>query len=170
MDRTATITSVSDGTLEERDGRFFVRFERRLPHPPEVVWNALTEPDRLAAWFPQNVAYEGERAPGGKLRFSWPESDDPPFGGEILAYDPPRLLEYTWEDETLRWELRPDGEGGTVLVLADAMDDRDRAARNAAGWHACLDALAALLEGRPLARSSQERSVELREGYAARFA
>jgi hypothetical protein len=56
-----------------------------------------------------------------------------------------------------------------VLVFTDVMDDRGRAARNAPGWHACLDTLGALLEGRPLRRSSQERSVELREVYAERF-
>ena len=52
MEGTATTTGTRDGTLEERDGRFVLRFERRLPHPPEEVWRALTEPDRMAAWFP----------------------------------------------------------------------------------------------------------------------
>ena len=169
MDGTATATGALNGTLEERDGRFLLRFERRLPHPPEAVWQALTEPNLLAAWFPQDVTYDGERGVGGWLWFSWREGDDPPFGGEILAYDPPRLFEYTWEDETLRFELRPDGDDGTLLVFTDAMDDRDRAARNAAGWHACLDALATLLAGQSPA-SPKEHAADIRGGYAARFA
>jgi len=156
-----------DGTLHEIEGRFVLRFERRLPHPPAAVWRALTEPDQLAAWFPQRVSYEGARAAGGRLRFDWGEGDVPPFAGEILAYDPPRLLEYTWDDETLRWELRPDGAGGCLLIFSDTMDDRDRPVRNAAGWHACLDALADRLAGRARDRSPQERAADLRSRYAA---
>lgn len=159
-----------DGTLEERDGRVVLRFERRLNHPPERVWRALTEPDRLAAWFPQDVEFGGARAVGGTLRFVWRDGDDPPFAGQITAFDPPSLFEHAWDDETLRWELRPDGEAGRLLVFTDTMDDRARAARNAAGWHACLDALGALLAGRPPARSPREQAGDLREGYAKRFA
>jgi uncharacterized protein YndB with AHSA1/START domain len=160
-----------EGTLHEKDGRYVLRFERRLDHAPEKAWAAITDPQRLRAWFPQGVEYEGEMAVGEKIRFHWDKGDDePPFGGEILAFDPPRLFEFTWDDEVLRFELRPDGGGGCVLVFTDTMDDRGRAARNASGWHACLDALAAWLDGRALGSSSQERSAGLREGYARSFA
>lgn len=159
-----------DGTLREENGRYVLRFERRLSHPPEKVWAAITEPERLRAWFPQGVEYEGEMAVGGKILFRWDEGDEePPFWGEITALDPPRLFEYTWDDEVLRFELRPEGESGCVLVFTDTMDDRDWAARTASGWHACLDALEGLLDGRPPARSSQDRATELREGYTRSF-
>jgi uncharacterized protein YndB with AHSA1/START domain len=148
-----------------------LRFERRLAHPPEQVWRAITEPDQLSRWFPQNIEYEGERAAGGRLHFSWRGEDEPPFGGEITAFNPPWLFEYTWDDEVLRWEIqsRDAGEGGCVLVFTDTMDDRTRAAKNASGWHACLDALGASLDGRSLARSSEERATALREGYVKSF-
>ena len=36
----------ADGTLERTDdGRYLVSFERRLTHPVERVWDALTRPD-----------------------------------------------------------------------------------------------------------------------------
>lgn len=160
-----------EGTLHEENGRYVLRFERRLSHPPERVWSAITDPGELRGWFPQGVEYEGEMEVGGKMAFHWPEEEDePPFGGEILAFDPPKVFEYSWDDEVLRFELRPDGEGGCVLVFTDTMEDRGRAAGNASGWHACLDALGGILDGRPLQSSSQERSVELREGYAEGFA
>lgn len=161
-----------EGTLHEENGRWVLRFERRLAHPPEKVWRSLTEPERLAAWFPQGVEYEDEPAVGGRLRFHWPEGDEPPFGGEITAFDSPRLFEYSWDEEVLRWELRPDGAGGKgcVLVFTDTMQDHGRAARNASGWHACLDALAATLDDRRPARSSGERATELRGAYAESFA
>ena len=39
------------GTLETVDGRQALRFERRLPHRPERVWRAVTEPAEMARWF-----------------------------------------------------------------------------------------------------------------------
>ena len=59
---TAKETNAVDGRLVAVGDRFQLRFTRKLPHPPEKVWRALTEPKHLAAWFPTDV--EGERAPG----------------------------------------------------------------------------------------------------------
>src|ERR1700737_5024670 len=60
------------GTLEQTDdGPSRLRFVRILPHPPERVWRAITEPDELIHWFPTTI--EGERAAGAALRFSFPE-------------------------------------------------------------------------------------------------
>ena len=53
------------GELSQQEGRYQLRFERRLPHPPEKVWRALTEPHHLEAWFP--AAIEGERAAGARV-------------------------------------------------------------------------------------------------------
>jgi uncharacterized protein YndB with AHSA1/START domain len=39
-----------EGTVQQVDGRYVLRFERRLNHPVEKVWAALTESDRLAEW------------------------------------------------------------------------------------------------------------------------
>src|SRR3954467_8673001 len=43
-------THPADGTLETRDGRHVMRYERRLAHPVERVWAALTEPSELSGW------------------------------------------------------------------------------------------------------------------------
>jgi hypothetical protein len=78
------------GTLEARvDGTYVLRFERRLAHPPEKVWRALTEPDQLRQWFPTDI--EGERKLGAKLLFVF--RDDAP-----RAEDMPELLEHDPED------------------------------------------------------------------------
>ena len=73
------------------------RFERRLPHPPEKVWRALTDARELAGWFPRELA--GAR--------------------EILESDPPHLLAYRVGDETLRWELSPIPEGCLLVLTAE---------------------------------------------------
>ena len=155
-----------DGTLERRGGRWRLRFMRRLPHPPEKVWRALTEPEHLAAWFP--AAIEGERAAGAPLRFVHRDGRGPALDGEMLACDPPSLLELRWGDETLRFELRPDG-AGTLLVFVDTFDQIGKAARDAAGWHACLDVLACHLDGESPPWTPAGRWQQVHEGYVARF-
>ncbi len=59
-------TARADGTVEEIGGRYFLRFERRLPHPVETVWDALTRPERLRDWFGE-VEVKLELVEGGKF-------------------------------------------------------------------------------------------------------
>jgi uncharacterized protein YndB with AHSA1/START domain len=159
--------SERDGRLEQREGRWQLRFTRRLPHPPEKVWRALTEPEELAAWFPFDI--EGERAPGAPLRFVTRGGEGPPLEGEMLACEAPSVLELRWGgDETLRFELRPDGDG-TVLTLVNAFDELGKAARDGAGWHACLDLLEHRLDGREPPWTAGERWAQVHEGYVARL-
>ena len=139
-----TATAPDHGQLRPHGDRWQLTFTRRLPHRPEKVWRALTEPEHLRAWFPQEI--QGERAAGAPLRFVFPGDDDDGFDGEMLTYDPPSLLEMRWGADHLRFELRPDGDG-TVLVLRDTFDDKGKAARDAAGWHECLDQLDRELSG-----------------------
>jgi uncharacterized protein YndB with AHSA1/START domain len=118
-------------------------FTRELAHPPEKVWRALTQPEHLQAWFPDNV--EGNFEPGGKLRF-FSDALDFEFDGEVLAFEPPRLLEIRWGTDRLRFELDAAGVG-TRLTLTDTFDEVGKAARDGAGWHECLDLLEAALAG-----------------------
>jgi uncharacterized protein YndB with AHSA1/START domain len=142
------------GQLSRAHGRWQLEFTRQLPHPPEKVWRALTEPEHLAAWFPTEI--EGERAAGAALRFVFRRGEGPPSDGEMLAYDPPRLLEYRWGEEVLRFELRPSADG-TELAFTNTFDELGKAARDAAGWHTCLELLESDLVGAPAAADPTER-------------
>ncbi|HEY3000251.1 MAG TPA: SRPBCC family protein [Acidimicrobiales bacterium] len=155
------------GRLDRHDGRWRLRFVRRLPHPPAKVFRALTEREHLAAWFPTDVI--GDREAGAKLRFVFRDDEAPPIDGEMVAYDPPRLVEYRWGDEeTLRFELAPDDGGrGTVLTFANGFDELGKAARDAAGWHACLDLLAVHLDGAEPPWSPRDRWGDVHPRYVA---
>ena len=153
------------GKLFEEDGRYELRFERPLDHPVARVWSAITEPDGLAAWFPFDI--EGERAAGAPLRFVFREGEGESFEGAMVEFDPPSVMELRWEDdETLRLEVAPRGSG-CVLTLINRFDEVGKAARDAAGWHACLDALEAHLDGSPL--DSVARWQAVHPGYVERF-
>ncbi|MBV9444363.1 MAG: SRPBCC domain-containing protein [Streptosporangiaceae bacterium] len=121
-----------------------VRLERHLPDPPAVVWQALTDREQLRAWFPCDVVVDGGRwEPGAAIEFQFPaEVIDMTLTGQVLEVDEPKRLAFTWGEDTLRFELSPDG-GGTHLVLIDELP-ASAAARNAAGWDQCLDLLAGL--------------------------
>ena len=127
------------GTLVRAGARSILRYRRHLAHPPDRVWSALTEDAHLAGWFPTTI--EGRRAVGAPLHFSFRESEGQPFDGEMLAFEPPSLMELRWADDVLRFELEPDGRG-SVLTLTVTFPELGKAARDAAGWHVCLERLA----------------------------
>jgi len=130
------------GTLTRQGDRWTLVFTRRLAHPREKVWRAVTEPQHLAVWFPQEII--GDRQPGAPLRFV--SSGGGSFAGQMLLFDPPEVVEFTWGTDLLRIELSLDGTG-TLLTLTDTFDEVGKAARDAAGWHECLDRLVSALDG-----------------------
>lgn len=145
----------NDGTLVTLDGKPALRFERHYRHPLERVWRAVTDPGEMASWFPSAVV--GERAVGAPLVFEDDAQraaareageptrvDGPPIVGTVVTYDPPTVFSFTWGAELLRFELIPDGDG-TRLVFTQILSHQSVAARNGAGWHACLGALDRLL-------------------------
>lgn len=71
-------------TLRNEAGRSVLRMERRLDHPPEKVWRAVTEPARLAEWFPTTVT--PDLRPGGAVGFGFGPA------GAVTDLDPPRLF------------------------------------------------------------------------------
>ena len=146
-DPSTAVSPLDLGTLEPDGDRWRLVFVRRLPHPPEKVWRAITEPEHQAAWFPQRM--DGERRAGATLRFDAGEEHE--FTGTMVAFDPPSVMELTWGEDRLRFELEPDpdptNEGGTILRLADTFTEIGKAARDAAGWHECLDKLACDVAG-----------------------
>lgn len=120
-----------------------LRLERRYEHPVERVWRALTEPDELHCWFP------------GQLQVSHSE--------------PPRLLVGSWNDGTLRFELRAEPDG-CLLVFTHTFTDRDQAALTAAGWDRCFARFDALLAGQPMGQAASLGPwPDVHERYANRW-
>src|SRR4029453_7397459 len=98
---------------------------RTLAHPQDTVWRAITEPEQLASCSPTPSG--GEPPAGAPLRFSFPGGEAPPFEGEMLAFEPPSLMELRWGPDIVRLELRPTGTG-TELTLLDTLDQRGKRA------------------------------------------
>jgi uncharacterized protein YndB with AHSA1/START domain len=112
-------THPADGTLQTRDGRHVLRYERRLGHPIERVWAALTEPSELRGWLGD---VDIDLVEGGRVQVRWLNNDDEGnqavANGSVTALAPPRLLELDTEPHgVLRWELAEAEDGGTALTL-----------------------------------------------------
>jgi len=143
----------ADGVLEPAGhGKVVLRFRRRIAHPVERVWAALTEPAELIGWCGQA---EIDLAEGGKFVLRWLNADDSGNRAEMHAtitrLDPPRLLETAGDlHGVLRWELQPDG-AGTLLAFSSTVGlPAEYRSMVLAGWHWHLDALASFLGGTPV--------------------
>jgi uncharacterized protein YndB with AHSA1/START domain len=132
-------------SYESIEDRPALRFERRIAHPVEAVWSALTDQSELEQWFPTTVS--GEMGAHGHLTFAFDADDLPPMEGDVTEFDPPRSLGFWWGEDHLRFELRPVEDGAkTDLRFTVLLGSDDKAARDGAGWHVCLDGLEAALD------------------------
>jgi uncharacterized protein YndB with AHSA1/START domain len=154
------------------DGRVAIRFERLLPHPPDDVWQAITDPARLSAWFPAVV--DLVRPVGSELFFGVTEEQQRRYGmtddpdrkpnGRLLRSEPPSVLEYEWSGETLTWEIAPTAEGSR-LVFTNVLSDPEAAGPATGGWEAGLEVVEAQLDGRPITWDPLDRAEELAAAY-----
>jgi len=156
--------------IEKEGEKWTLVLVRDLRHPPEKVWEALTDPGHLREWAP----FDADRNLGavGTAKLSTVGSS---YVSETVVKraDAPRALEYTWGDADMRWELEPLGGGGTRLTLWHNIDRRF-ISMGAAGWHICFDVLDHFLAGDPIGRIVAGEAMKfgwprLNAEYAARF-
>ena len=122
---------------------------RELKHPPAKVWEALTDPEHLRQWSP----FDSDRnlASVGAATLSTVGTPTPMISEtQVKRAEAPKLLEFNWGGQDIRWELEPLA-GGTRLTLWHNIDRRF-IAMGAAGWHICLDVLERSLGDQPIGR------------------
>jgi len=133
-----------------KDGdRWTLVLVRELRHPPAKVWKALTDPAELREWAPFDADHS--LATAGPVKLSTVGTPTAQVSESIVKRaEPPRLLEYSWGENDMRWELTP-FSGGTRLTLWHNID-RKYIAMGAAGWHICFDVLDRFLSDEPIGR------------------
>ena|SRR5689334_8446837 len=147
-------------------------FDRVYRHAPEHVWDAITTPEGLREWLMCTHAAIEPRVGGNIELVSGPGRYH--STGKILAWDPPRLLEYEWnvapapempqgEHAIFRYELNDEGDATHVRVTYRRIT-KATARGFLPGLHALLDRLAAQLDGVALPDWWQ-RMDELRDLY-----
>jgi uncharacterized protein YndB with AHSA1/START domain len=123
---------------------------RDFRHPPAKVWGALTDPEQLREWAPFDADHSLGTV-GATAKLSTVGAPKATVAEtRVKRAEAPKVLEYSWGDQQLRWELEP-RDGGTRLTLWHSIDRR-YISMGAAGWHICLDVLDRLLAGQPIGR------------------
>ncbi|MEV5026859.1 SRPBCC family protein [Paenibacillus sp. LPE1-1-1.1] len=132
--------------IQTVENGYEVRFERHLKHSVEKVWSWLTDNDKLAKWFSE-LSVDDLRE-GGVIRFDMQNGTFEEL--EILELKLHEVLEYTWGEDRVRFELYPE-PGGCRLVLTEKLTKvTDHTPRDIAGWDVCLDVIEVLLDGRTI--------------------
>ena len=108
IDVTHEISSIDhrigSRTLEAGEARTLT-ISRVYDTPPEDLWEACTDPERLARWF---LPVAGDLRPGGRFEFQGNAS------GTIERCEPPHSVDATWEygGQTSWIEVRVTAEAG----------------------------------------------------------
>jgi len=144
MNREQYEPGPASGAEVRKDGpKWTLILVRELRHPPEKVWEALTDPAQLREWAP--FVTDGSLGTVGTVNLTW-VGTNATLATKVTRAEAPWLLEY---DDT-RWELEASGRG-TRLTLWHSIDRRF-ISMGAAGWHISFDVLDHLLSGNPIGR------------------
>jgi len=108
--------------------------EREIPHPPEKIWRALTQPHLIAEWL-----MKGDFKPVMDHRFKF-TADWGAVDCQVMTVEPNKTLSYTWAayglESVVTWTLTPTGKG-THLRMAQSgfRPDQQQAYEGAkGGW------------------------------------
>jgi len=141
--------------------------EIRIAAPPERIFQALIDPREVKQWWTsENCQIESfalEPRQGGRWRYDTKQCELNVNGvikfhcdGEVLEYDPPRVLAYTWianwhdrpaQPTVARWELAASKGGTLVRVTHSGLAELPVARKDyAGGWPGVLDQLKKFVE------------------------
>jgi uncharacterized protein YndB with AHSA1/START domain len=129
--------------------------EIHVAAPPDRVFQALVDPKQVMSWWTggdcQIEHFSMETKRGGRWQYDTKQGNLNVNGvskfhceGEVVEYDPPRRLAYTWianwhEDKTrtttVRWDLTPQSGGTHVKVTHSGLHQEPAARKDYSnGW------------------------------------
>ena len=108
-----------------------------VPEPPDEVWEALTEPDRLEEWFATEVEFDAR--PGGEGVFRWGDGDE--RHAVVRELEEAERLVLDWDDGgSVAIELEPSVDGTRVRVVETSPEFAPALELRAFAWTAAAAA------------------------------
>ena len=108
--------------------------EREIPHPPEKLWRALTQPHLIEEWL---MKTDFQPVVGHRFDF---RADWGAVSCQVMEVEPQRTLTYSWGalgvDTIVTWTLTPTGSGTHLRMEQSGFRaDQQQAYHGArAGW------------------------------------
>jgi uncharacterized protein YndB with AHSA1/START domain len=160
------MTDALIGSMIPDGDRGTVRIEDRFDTDIADLWDAVTDPDRVARWI---AVVSGDFRVGGTLTGRFTSSWEGEMRVEVC--DAPRhlrLLSGVGDDQTVMeaW-LSEDGDG-TRLVVEESGLPIENLPYHGSGWQVHIEDLGAHLDGRPVSNWEQRWKALLPEYIAAR--
>ena len=121
--------------------------ERELPHPPDKIWRALTQPHLIEEWL-MKTDFEPVMDHRFNLRGDWGTVDC-----QVMAIEPNKTLSYTWAamglESVVTWTLTPTGTGTHLRMEQSGFrTDQQQAYQGAKyGWQKFFAGLERVVEG-----------------------
>jgi len=134
---------------------------KELRHPPEKVWQALTDPVHLREWAP----FDADGNLGDLTTVKLTTVGAPALRiteTTVTRAERPNFLEYNWGQFDMRWQLEATIEGTRLTLWINIA--RPYIAMGAAGWHVCLDVLDRHLSCQPIGRIAGPKAMNF-EGW-----
>jgi uncharacterized protein YndB with AHSA1/START domain len=141
-----------------------IRLERTLDAPVETVWRYLTEADLRSRWFMGGTDAKPESGfdlvvdhdkLSDETDVPYPESYAAFKGAvwheDVLRFDPPRLLETTFQggkNGTVTYELMPEGDRTRLVLTHSGITSGAGAQDFGTGWNSHMTVLQERLAGR----------------------
>ena len=133
------------GRIERAGESPVALFDRAYATSVEDLWQACTDPERLARWF---APVTGDLHPGGLFTIHFDDADTPVC--RVVTCEAPRLVVWEWPigvvASLVTVEVRPDGDGSRLLLRHERLTGA-QVAGYAAGWDTYHRALQAHLDG-----------------------
>ena len=127
--------------------RLDVTLDEFLPHPPERVWQALTDRVTISAW----LMATGDFRPEVGAQFRLRTQHLSPTGwidAEVLELDPPRRMVWAWSSNDgnprsrVTFELAPESSGTRLRLTHEGEIEPAIGAILADGWPGRIELLA----------------------------
>ena len=147
---------MSFADITDKSQKQAITFEFDLPHRPEKVWRALTDPELLAQWLLPTIGFE--LAPGKAFTLKAPQAYpgwDGTVNCQFVEIEPLRKLTYTWTvpflDTVVTFTLTPTASGTRLeMVQSGFKPDQNQEFGGARyGWRMMGEKLVNLLERIP---------------------
>jgi uncharacterized protein YndB with AHSA1/START domain len=149
----------------ERVGSDAIRLERMLDAPVEKVWRYLTEAELRQQWFMGGtdataagefeLLMEHENLSDDDVPYpdNYAEFKGKTWNEKVIRFDPPRLLETTFQggkNGTVTYELLADGDRTRLVLIHAGIVSGTGAQDFGSGWNSHLAVLQERLAGRPV--------------------